>query len=174
MLFDQASVYYHYCIYSQLIITCMLTDMHNGFRSRLDRSVELVYKYCNNIPVGWRNMTTIHLCWYLWHHPTRTRLQAVQHSYLIYSWRDMCSSFYSYLVYQEFCKNYYYMCICTFLNRRAEIFYSLATIRGLVMDGSERIPELLTKARRNLGLFQHHDGITGTAKELVVKDYAKR
>ena len=23
------------------------------------------------------------------HHPTRTRLQAVQHSYLIYSWRDL-------------------------------------------------------------------------------------
>ena len=58
--------------------------------------------------------------------------------------------------------------------RRAEIFYSLATIRDLTMDGSERIPELLTKARRNLGLFQHHDGITGTAKEPVVKDYAKR
>ena len=61
-----------------------------------------------------------------------------------------------------------------FLYRRAEIFYSLVTIRGLIVDGNERIPELLTKARRNLGLFQHHDGITGTAKEPVVKDYAKR
>ena len=61
-----------------------------------------------------------------------------------------------------------------FFCRRAEIFYSLVTIRDLVVDANERIPELLTKARRNLGLFQHHDGITGTAKELVVKDYAKR
>ena len=61
-----------------------------------------------------------------------------------------------------------------FFFRRAEIFYSLVTARGLPVDGNERIPELLTKARRNLGLFQHHDGITGTAKDIVVKDYAKR
>ena len=56
--------------------------------------------------------------------------------------------------------------------RAAEILNSLALMQGhsLPTDLSYH----LTLARRNLGLFQHHDGITGTAKDHVVVDYASR
>lgn len=56
----------------------------------------------------------------------------------------------------------------------AEIFYSLAVAKGVSLDPSLHPREKLTGARRNLGLFQHHDGITGTAKDHVVVDYAQR
>ena len=62
--------------------------------------------------------------------------------------------------------------------RSAEILYSLALIQSrqftnagsLVNDCASK----LTTARRALGLFQHHDGITGTSKDPVVIDYGNK
>ncbi|XP_058854975.1 alpha-mannosidase 2x-like isoform X2 [Acipenser ruthenus] len=62
--------------------------------------------------------------------------------------------------------------------RGAEILYSLAVAqsRRAGMEGRYPVTDysLLTDARRNVGLFQHHDAITGTAKEAVVIDYGFR
>ena len=41
-----------------------------------------------------------------------------------------------------------------------------------VKELSEPLMEHVIVARRSLSLFQHHDGITGTAKDHVVQDYA--
>nr|DBA32018.1 TPA: hypothetical protein GDO54_007770 [Pyxicephalus adspersus] len=62
--------------------------------------------------------------------------------------------------------------------RGAEILYSLAINHARRAGLESKYPlsdyALLTDARRNLGLFQHHDAITGTAKEAVVIDYGVR
>ena len=63
-------------------------------------------------------------------------------------------------------------------HRAAEILYYLAHSQSRSITGStfpsDKLFGLLVQARRNLGLFQHHDGITGTAKDHVVIDYGTR
>lgn len=62
--------------------------------------------------------------------------------------------------------------------RAAEIIFSLASTSAR-RDGNINFPTskfmgMLVQARRDLGLFQHHDGITGTAKDFVVVDYGNK
>nr|KAG5689842.1 hypothetical protein BaRGS_012192 [Batillaria attramentaria] len=62
--------------------------------------------------------------------------------------------------------------------RSAEILFSLALGYARKETASNfpsvDLMRLLVMSRRSLGLFQHHDGITGTAKDFVVNDYGKR
>lgn len=68
--------------------------------------------------------------------------------------------------------------------RVAEILYTLARnhVRQTPHFGSESAVEkklnqeykILSEARQNLALFQHHDGITSTSKDYVMEDYAHR
>lgn len=71
----------------------------------------------------------------------------------------------------------YFIILC--ISRAAEILYSLALVQSSKSEKMSVFPsvnnyKLLTEARRNLGLFQHHDAITGTAKDWVVVDYGTR
>lgn len=62
--------------------------------------------------------------------------------------------------------------------RTAEILYHLALKQAQKYQINKFLSSphytTLTEARRNLGLFQHHDAITGTSKDWVVVDYGTR
>lgn len=57
--------------------------------------------------------------------------------------------------------------------RAAEIGFSALVRSGKIGDFDRLFPKLV-QSRRNLALFQHHDGITGTAKEYVMNDYGQK
>jgi alpha-mannosidase II len=68
----------------------------------------------------------------------------------------------------------YFLIICC---RFAEILYSWSvgvTNTALSTFPVDVVYNRLTNARRQLALFQHHDGITGTAKDATVIDYGER
>ncbi|XP_059140464.1 alpha-mannosidase 2x-like isoform X2 [Physella acuta] len=62
--------------------------------------------------------------------------------------------------------------------RSAEIIFSLTQVKAKRNSAanfpSTQFMQKLVEARRALALFQHHDAITGTAKDNVVVDYGER
>lgn len=65
--------------------------------------------------------------------------------------------------------------------RAAEILFTVAHLTARKQGGvavveyfQELYSQNIVTARRNLGLFQHHDAITGTSKQFVVNDYANK
>ena len=62
--------------------------------------------------------------------------------------------------------------------RTSEILFSIVNLKTSSSTSmSKQINgwyKWLMKARQNLALFQHHDGITGTSKTPVVRDYAQK
>nr|CAD7594452.1 unnamed protein product [Timema genevievae] len=64
-------------------------------------------------------------------------------------------------------------------SRSAEIVFGLAwssrpSFASWLLAPETGLTKLLSDARRSLSLFQHHDGVTGTARDYVVEDYAKK
>ena len=64
------------------------------------------------------------------------------------------------------------------VDRSAEVIFTLAQAYARKNTASNfpsvELMKKLVTARRSLGLFQHHDGITGTARDFVVNDYGSR
>lgn len=63
--------------------------------------------------------------------------------------------------------------------RAAEIILALTKLSGKPgsswrTDETTGLPKSLATARQSLSLFQHHDGITGTAKDHVVVNYGNK
>uniref|UniRef100_A0A915NJJ2 Alpha-mannosidase n=1 Tax=Meloidogyne floridensis TaxID=298350 RepID=A0A915NJJ2_9BILA len=58
--------------------------------------------------------------------------------------------------------------------RAADIFFSLVNWKGKMPTNISTLYNSLVNARRALSLFQHHDGVTGTAKSLVMDDYGEK
>ncbi|XP_022708909.1 alpha-mannosidase 2x-like isoform X1 [Varroa jacobsoni] len=65
--------------------------------------------------------------------------------------------------------------------RTAEIIYSLGRHHLLGTGGHEQLRSridadymLLNNARQQMGIFQHHDAVTGTSKAHVMRDYRQR
>jgi hypothetical protein len=62
--------------------------------------------------------------------------------------------------------------------RAAEISFSLSNLMEAELENkfqnAKNLYKKLLDARRNLAIFQHHDGITGTSKHHAVNDYANK
>ncbi|KAI6209380.1 Alpha-mannosidase [Aphelenchoides besseyi] len=58
--------------------------------------------------------------------------------------------------------------------RAADILFTAAMSSGVDEGTLRKLFPSLVQARRDLSLFQHHDGVTGTAQPDVMRDYEKR